>query len=182
MTETHLGRWAAENGRDCTRVWSERITLPAPRPAVRRVGVTVAAAVMLAASLAAPAQAHRGGLSRASEASLVPVAVSVAVPAILIGATIGVTVGLTVKAVESTAQGTVWVLERASDGVQFSVRFVSDAVGASVVGVGTAVTVSVLGTGYILSKAGEVIAFIPNEIGASLLHNERVTRKDEVLR
>jgi hypothetical protein len=153
-----------------------------PRRPLRRWGAGLLATTMLTVSLVAPAQAHRGGLSRASEASLFPVAVSVAVPAVLIGAAVGVTVGLTVKAVESTAQGTVWVLERASDGVQFSVRFVGDAVTASAVGVGTAVTVSVVGTGYIVSKGSEVIAFVPNEIGASLMHNERVTRKDEGLR
>ncbi|OWQ89659.1 hypothetical protein CDN98_03830 [Roseateles terrae] len=152
------------------------------RHAGKRFGAGLLATTMLTVSLVAPAQAHGGGLSRASEASLFPVAVSVAVPAVLIGAAIGVTVGLTVKVVESTAQGTVWVLERASDGVQFSVRFVGDAVTASAVAVGTAVTVSVVATGYIVSKGSEVIAFVPNEIGASLMHNERVTRKDEVLR
>lgn len=182
MTKNPRSRWTADTLERRTSVRIERRSPAAHRAAMTRGGSAMTAALLLAVSLAAPAHAHRGGLSRASEASLVPVAVSVAVPAILIGATIGVTVGLTVKAVESTAQGTVWVLERASDGVQFSVRFVSDAVGASVVGVGTAVTVSVVGTGYILSKAGEVIAFVPNEMGASLLHNERVTRKDEVLR
>ena len=153
-----------------------------PRQPLRRLGAGLLATMMLTVSLVAPAQAHRGGLSRASEASLFPVAVSVAVPAVLIGAAVGVTVGLTVKVVESTAQGTVWVLERASDGVQFSVKFVGDAATASAVVVGTAVTVSVVGTGYIVSKGSEVIAFVPNEIGASLMHNERVTRKDEVLR
>ena len=41
---------------------------------------------------------------------------------------------------------------------------------------GAAVVVSVIGAGTLLSAAGEVIAFIPNEIGKALLHNERVTR------
>jgi hypothetical protein len=43
------------------------------------------------------------------------------------------------------------------------------------VGVGTALTVGVIGTGVLLSAAGTVIAFIPNELGRALLHNERVT-------
>ena len=43
------------------------------------------------------------------------------------------------------------------------------------VGVGTAVVVSVIGTGVLLSAAGEVLAFIPNELGRALLHNERIT-------
>ena len=40
--------------------------------------------------------------------------------------------------------------------------------------------VTAISTGYVLSAAGEAIAFIPNEIGASLLHNERVTQRDRV--
>jgi len=34
---------------------------------------------------------------------------------------------------------------------------------------------SVVGTGVLLSAAGEVLCFIPNEIGRALLHNERIT-------
>jgi hypothetical protein len=36
--------------------------------------------------------------------------------------------------------------------------------------------VSVIGSGVVLSALGEAIAFIPNELGRALLHNERVTR------
>ena len=49
----------------------------------------------------------------------------------------------------------------------------SAAAGASV-GVGTVVQTSVIGAGVILSAAGKVLAFIPNEIGKSLMHNERL--------
>ena len=45
---------------------------------------------------------------------------------------------------------------------------------------GTAVVVTALSTGWVLSTAAEAgsraLAFIPNEIGAALLYNERVTR------
>jgi hypothetical protein len=34
----------------------------------------------------------------------------------------------------------------------------------------------VLSTGWVLSAAGEAIAFVPNEIGRALLYNERITR------
>jgi len=33
-----------------------------------------------------------------------------------------------------------------------------------------------LASGWLISAAGQAIAFVPNEIGASLLYNERVTR------
>ena len=41
-------------------------------------------------------------------------------------------------------------------------------------GVGTVVETSVNGAGVILSAAGKVLAFIPNEIGKTLMHNERL--------
>ena len=95
--------------------------------------------------------------------SAVPVAFSV------VGAS------LVVKAVEVTASGTIYLLERASDGAQASVRVAGNVASGVVMGVGTVVTVSAIGTGLLLSTAGEVLAFIPNELGRALLHNERVT-------
>jgi hypothetical protein len=82
---------------------------------------------------------------------------------------------LVVKTVESTARGTIYVLERASDGARASI----DVVGRGVAGVslvaGASVIVGVVGAGVVLSAAGEVIAFIPNAVGRALLHNERLT-------
>ena len=42
--------------------------------------------------------------------------------------------------------------------------------------VGTAVVVTAISSGRVLSAAGQAIAFIPNELGAALLYNERITR------
>jgi hypothetical protein len=95
----------------------------------------------------------------------------VAVPVIL--STAGAV--LVVKTVESTARGTVYVLERASDGATASVELVGRAAGGASIVAGTAVTVSVIGAGVVLSALGEAIAFIPNALGKSLLHNERIT-------
>jgi hypothetical protein len=47
--------------------------------------------------------------------------------------------------------------------------------GASLL-VGAAVTVTAVSAGWVLSTAGQVIAFVPNELGKALLHNERITR------
>ena len=82
---------------------------------------------------------------------------------------------LVVKAVEVSARGTVIVLERASDGARASVELTGRAASGVAASVGTAVAVSVIGTGVLLSAAGEVLCFIPNEIGRALLHNERIT-------
>jgi hypothetical protein len=134
------------------------------------------AATLALGSFALPARAHRdpsADLSAASGLSLsVPVAISVTAPAALLvsGAT------FTVVAIEALAEGTVWVLERASDGVRVSVRFGSEVAGASAVAVGTVIVTTAVAAGCVLSAAGEAIAFIPNELGRSLLHDERITR------
>lgn len=82
---------------------------------------------------------------------------------------------LVVKAVEVSARGTVIVLERASDGARVSLELSGRAASGVVAGVGAAVAVSVIGAGLVLSAAGEVLCFIPNELGRALLHNERLT-------
>ncbi|OPF65131.1 MULTISPECIES: hypothetical protein [Hydrogenophaga] len=82
---------------------------------------------------------------------------------------------LVVKAVEVSARGTVIVLERASDGARVSLELSGRAASGVVAGVGAAVAVSVIGAGVVLSAAGEVLCFIPNELGRALLHNERLT-------
>jgi hypothetical protein len=127
-------------------------------------------AAALALALAAPAQAHRGA-SQGSELSLLPVAVSVAAPVGLLSA--GAV--FTVVAVDALSSGTVWVLERASDGARASVTLGAHAVAGVSVLAGTAVVVTALSTGWVLSAAGQAVAFVPNAIGQALLYNERVT-------
>lgn len=129
-------------------------------------------ALALAVGGATPVHAHGTTASDASALSMLPVAVSVAAPAIFLSA--GTL--LTVAAVEASADGTVWVLERASDGARASVTLGARAAGGLSVAVGTAVTVSAFSAGWVLSAAGKALAFIPNELGAALLYNERVTR------
>lgn len=130
----------------------------------------LAAATLLASALAG-AQAHPGP-SDASGLSALPIAVSVAAPvALLSGGAV-----LTVVAVEASATGTVWVLERASDGARMSLTVSAQGAGGLSLAAGTAVTVVAFSAGWVLSTAGRAIAYIPNEIGTALLYNERVTR------
>jgi hypothetical protein len=99
-----------------------------------------------------------------------PIAISVAVPAsMLVGGA-----ALSVVSVTALAEGTLIVLERASDGARASVLLGSSVAGGLSVIAGTTVVVTALATGWLLSAAGQVIAFIPNELGRALLHNERV--------
>lgn len=136
-----------------------------------RVAATAVALALATLSTAwvVPARAHGPNPSEASSLSLsLPVAVSIAGPVLLVAGS----AAFTIVAVEASAAGTVWMLERASDGVRASVHFAGH-VSASV---GTAVAVSVVSTGWVISAAGAALAFIPNELGRALLHNERITR------
>lgn len=127
-------------------------------------------ALAVCSAVLRPAHAH--GPSDASALSALPVALSVAAPVMLLSAG----AMLTVVAVEASAEGTVWVLERVSDGAQASVTLSAQAVGGLSVAAGTAVVVTAFSAGWVLSAAGQAIAYIPNEIGKALLYSERVTR------
>jgi len=137
------------------------------------------AALTLALALSTQAQAQ----SELSAISVAPVALSVmavsttgAALSVAPSAILSAGVTLVVVSVEVVGGVTVWVLERASDGARISLRTVGKLAEGLVVSTGAAVTVSVIGTGVVLSTAGQVIAFIPNEIGKALLHNEQVSR------
>ena len=137
---------------------------------IRRRLASTAVAALLALNLAtANAQSEASALSALSA---LPIAVSVAAPVMILSA--GVT--LTVVAVEASVTGAVWVLERASDGARATMRLSAQAAGGLSVAAGTAVVVTAVSTGWVLSTASRAIAFVPNEIGAALLYNERVTR------
>ena len=138
----------------------------------KKLAIAVVAAVV---SLAPAAQAHAHNCcthyptaSDASALSLLPVAVSVAAPAMVLSAG----AALTVIAVEASATGTVWVVERASDGARASIQLS----GHAVAGVGTLLVSTAVTAGWVLSAAGEAILFIPNELGTALLYNERIYR------
>lgn len=139
-------------------------------------GLIASASVFCALSLAAvtsPAQSHGGDAGSALSAlSALPVAVSVVAPSVVL-ATGSV---LTLVAVQAVAEGTVWVLRRASDGAQVLIRWSSTAVGMASMALGTAVTVTVVSSGWVLSAAGEVLALVPNALGQALLHHEEVMR------
>lgn len=134
--------------------------------------VAAAAASSILMATAAPAARAHTELSDASALSLLPVAVSVAAPvALLAGGAV-----LTVVSVQASAVGTVWVLERASDGARATLHFSGHLAQGAVLSAGGAIMVTALASGWVLSAAGQAIAFIPNELGRALLYNERITR------
>jgi hypothetical protein len=122
-----------------------------------------------AALIAAPTQAQSDA-SRASEESLLPVAMLSVAPGMLLAGS----AALTVVAVEKTAEGTVWLVERASDGARASLRVTGQVAGDVSQAVGSMITVTAVSAGYILCTAGRAIAFVPNEIGATLLYTRKL--------
>jgi hypothetical protein len=131
--------------------------------------------LMTALSLCLLATSPARAQSEASELSalsMLPVVVSVAAPVAIFASG----VALTVVTVSVVGQATVWVLERASDGARVSLTLSGQLVGGVSLVAGTVVVVAASTAGWVLSAAGQAIAFIPNEIGKSLLYNERVSR------
>lgn len=123
--------------------------------------------------VARPAAAHNGVANASAASSLsvaLPIAVLVAAPLTFLSA--GAL--LTVAAVEVSAEGTVWLVRRASDGVTASMRLGGELVAGVSIGVGTALVVTASAAGWIISAAGEAICLVPNAIGESLLYNERI--------
>src|ERR1700712_4296525 len=93
--------------------------------------------------------------SALSEASLLPVAVSVALPVMLV-AGVG---SLVVTGVQASAEGVVWLVENVADGVKVSICFAGHVVAVAGIAVGTVIVATVVGTGVVLSAAGRAIAF-----------------------
>jgi hypothetical protein len=135
--------------------------------ALRRLALAAA----LGFALAGQARAQ-SSISEMSALSALPIAISVAAPV----AILSTGAALTVVSVEATANGAIWIIERASDGTRASVNLVGRGLAGASVAAGTVIIATTLSTGCVLSAAGEAIAFIPNEIGRALLYNERITR------
>ena len=139
---------------------------------VAPLAAAVIAAVLLTSGAGARATSRDDPSARLSDASALPIAVSTVLPAELIAGT-GTVV---VTGVEASADGVGWVVENSVNGAKASLRFTGKAIGASAMAVGTVVAVTATSTGWVLATAGKAIAFVPNEIGKTLLYNEKVSR------
>lgn len=80
---------------------------------------------------------------------------------------------LIVVGVESLADGVVLVFRRAAEAGTVSIELSREAAGSAWAALGAALTVVAESTGYALLAAGELVAFVPNRLGTSLLHHSR---------
>jgi hypothetical protein len=129
-------------------------------------------AALLALACHSPAAWASDPSEASSMLSALPVAVSIGGSAL----TLSAGVVLTVVAVDVVAGATVWVLKSASGAATLSLRVSGRVLEGVTVGVGTVLVGTALSTGVVLSAASEAVAFVPNQIGASLLYNETITR------
>lgn len=147
-----------------------------------KVASVLVAAIFIAGTTTTFNAQAQAELSAVSALSALPVASVVVGASAAVGAVVAVPVVLStagavlvVKTVESTARGSLYVLERASDGARASIEVLGRGVAGASIVAGASVLVTVVAAGTVLSVAGEAIAFIPNALGRALLHNERLT-------
>lgn len=94
--------------------------------------------------------------------------------------TAGLMVGSTyvVQGVEQVAEGTSIVLKKVGEGVSeggaVSIKLMGAGAGATSIVVGQSVTTVAQASGTLLVLAGKAIAFIPNEVGKSLVHSSEI--------
>ncbi|HTD91667.1 MAG TPA: hypothetical protein VK663_13450 [Burkholderiales bacterium] len=83
---------------------------------------------------------------------------------------------LIVVGVEQSANGVSVVMKNAADVSGEVVTVLIDGASVASIATGPALQASATGVGHVLVASGQVIAFIPNEIGQSLLHQSRYSR------
>lgn len=112
-------------------------------------------------------------LSRASAHS--SVGLSMVTGSVVVGSvqTVAGASELIVEGIEKVGEGTVFVLKNVSTGVKVSVQTAGASVGTASVALGTVFTVVTDASGHAIMASGKMIAFIPNEVGKSLIHSRR---------
>lgn len=109
--------------------------------------------------LSAASQLSGAGAARIVEGSLVGVAGSAQ---------------FTVTAAEAVGEGMRVALEGSARAGKLVLTLPIAVAGGASVAVGETVTLVATGAGWLLTRAGEMIGFIPNEAGKALLHSEPV--------
>ncbi len=122
-----------------------------------------------------PAHAQGDAVVDASAASSAALSLPVAAVASTGFVVLGGAAVLTVVAVQASATGTVWVLERASDGARVVLNFSGRMARGAAIGAGTALSVTRIAAGTLLSASGELICFVPRPEASALMHDQRLT-------
>jgi len=78
---------------------------------------------------------------------------------------------------QTAGKSTLLTLKSSAEVGEISLRIPTALVGVAAVGVGTTVRALTEATGYTLMASGEVIAFVPNNVGSSLIHHSQREEK-----
>lgn len=126
--------------------------------------------LLCAATLPCAVQAAPSELSRASEN------IGGASAVVLLGSMsmLAASGQVVVASVETVGEGSVVVLKGAADASGASLRLSGQAARELSLAAGTVVGVVAVSTGHALVLSGKIIAYIPNEIGKSLLYHAPV--------
>ncbi|MFM9436571.1 phage-related tail protein [Janthinobacterium sp. CG_23.3] len=121
---------------------------------------------------AAAASAHAGN----SELSTASENVGMASGIVLLGSMslLAASGYVVVEGVEAVADGSVVVLKGAANAGAASIKLTGEAARGLSLAAGTVVSVVAVSTGHALVLSGKIIAYVPNEIGKSLLHHSTV--------
>lgn len=109
--------------------------------------------------------------STASDASALSVVASVAAPALFLSE------GgeYLVKGVQTSVNGSLYLLEKIGSGVRGSVTVSANVSGAASVAVGNVIKLTASAAGMLLVSAGQVLAIIPNELGKALMKSKKLS-------
>ena len=135
------------------------------------LGIVLASAGLTGTAQAASKDCASCSASEASGELLFGTGVVVAGAASMLVASGAIVVG----SVEAVSDGVVVVFKSAGQATGVSVKFVGEAAKGASLAAGTVVEVTAIATGSMLTAAGKAIAFIPNEVGASLIHHSKVS-------
>jgi hypothetical protein len=133
-------------------------------------------AITFSSVLVAVGTAHADNLTNASQASeRASTAISTGSGVVVEGVSSLILAGgeLVVDGVSTIGSKTIIVLKHVADGALVSVEMSANIAGAASLVVGTTVNVVTEATGSMLMASGRAIAFIPNEVGKSLLFHAR---------
>ncbi|MBM4259483.1 MAG: hypothetical protein FJ147_26735 [Deltaproteobacteria bacterium] len=122
---------------------------------------------------------HANDLTRMSEGSTISAMASMASATIVRGSIATLARGgeLMVIGLQTAGKSTLLTLKSSAEVGEISLRIPTALVGVAAVGVGTTVRALTEATGYTLMASGEVIAFVPNNVGSSLIHHSQREEK-----
>jgi len=76
-----------------------------------------------------------------------------------------------VKSIQTVGDSIVLVLQGASEAGTVTLQLSGNAAGYASLAVGVTLEVVTESTGYLLTQAGKVVAFIPNQVGRSMIYH-----------